>query len=483
MTTVRLHLPDGPSQTCVVDSYAELCARAAEASNSPPESITLLAGHPPTKVDDPLTLPDRSAVTVHVVTPAIKAEQVRASPFAAAVVAAHGSPPATITATKAQSSSKGKGKLPAGAKIISLDSDDDEPPPPPPPKRPAATVNPVISLDSDDDDEPPSKRQARPRPPAPLQQISIFSNGRVSFAWGPVLKSDIAGSAKPNHGNHPYAWSNSQIISKAADSSGSTYLWAIAGVVKLRPIAGGQYLLTAAGDKTQIGAFGTGVFKPPGTGLIQKRKAGLLAAWSRGEDVDASLNPLGGKGNGVSNGYHHKWRYGNESSAVPPFVCEDCNVELANFMWSETKVEAHYDKDGVAGGSWKWKWQADWLPPIPDNGASAGIYLLVADQRAKSITQSPKRYLTKMVGTLVKLPNSKALRHLAVDDPQCIAAAREVLESLGTNPSGGGDDSATYAGGVEPCWATPTREAAASDKCFKCKMLGHFARNCPNSKP
>ena len=219
--------------------------------------------------------------------------------------------------------------------------------------------------------------------------VSKLSAGEpVNISWGPVLKSY---RTQPNH--RPLILSEAQIFSEAEASNDSTWLWSIIGVATLRKNGAG-YSLRAEGSKTQMGAYGEG-FNPPNTDKVGERKKGHLDAWAAGRPVAAKHNPVGG---GSFYTMRHEWRYGNENSVAPPITSDEASTTLANldnFHWNETK--------GKSG--WSWEWEAEWTPPKNDGGTSEGAYLLVLDQRALRLKERPKRYMTELMGRMVKIPD------------------------------------------------------------------------------
>ena len=105
--------------------------------------------------------------------------------------------------------------------------------------------------------------------------------------------------------------------------------------------------------------------------------------------------------------------------------------------WEEKKQER----------SWEWQWDATLRND--DGGASAGNYLIVADQRAKSLCSNPKMYMTEMVGNLVKLEGLTAQDQVELKSRRGDNIARRTLaEWLQRPPVDGCTEDCNPSGGI-----------------------------------
>ena len=90
------------------------------------------------------------------------------------------------------------------------------------------------------------------------------------------------------------------------------------------------------------------------------------------------------------------------------------------FRWKEVKHAL----------SWKVTW--DVRMPNTDDGARAGKYLLVGDQRSQQLSKKPKLFMTQMVGRMMKVGPSTTSK------PEVRRALGEWREASGTGNLSGG---------------------------------------------
>ena len=188
---------------------------------------------------------------------------------------------------------------------------------------------------------------------------------------------------------------------------------------------GDVYQITGALEKTQIGSQPEAGRWWPEEATANNKKQALDKAYSLGKDIIESLKPVG-SGTYTKVGHSHDWDYGNplpgEPCVCPPITFGDSGESWmpTAFRWKEVKHAL----------SWKVTW--DVRMPNTDDGARAGKYLLVGDQRSQQLSKKPKLFMTQMVGRMMKVGPSTTSK------PEVRRALGEWREASGTGNLSGG---------------------------------------------
>mmetsp|Transcript_33053 Transcript_33053/g.105497 ORF Transcript_33053/g.105497 Transcript_33053/m.105497 type:complete len:347 (-) Transcript_33053:257-1297(-) len=301
-----------------------------------------------------------------------------------------------------------------------------------------------LTVDSDDDEEvvfTKTRRRvnlkslAREREGRKKREGHVVTPPKGALGWSAPMAFSWAQVQKHAAGQASIDYLDPKEAEEASRRNGaSTWCWSVIGVVEFRP----DGALRGYGDKTQLSAFGGGVYKPAGPQTIADRRTAHVEAFAAERDVDGSFNPVGGS-QGVAAGHSHNWVYANSERGPPPMKLlggddDDNNkkIRLTDFVWDELKGDH----------CWKWKWSARWT-----GGVAPGFYVLVADQNATRLRQGRKlAYLTRMLGVLLPMDDPRTGEAREMRRPTAKALKNYLAsKSLPPNFTGGNNDARDFA--------------------------------------